>query len=384
MLAICWHFSYGVWLFAAKWGITPGRTARKRFGLVCAALGLTLAVMGLASIWAFVGPKYQNAPEEASPAGAIALASEALDMRHDADAPTGSGLHAASVLFGQFETVLYAQADFLSSSPHFYGMEKASADSFRLPFAELLEGLKRAGGNDSNNLVKNSDAVLLGAKEFRPPAGLGGVHSRRCYVLLLGHNNNRDLSEYFRQAATESIAGVQVWEWSAQLGEFGEEDPTRPTTFYAAQIDGSYLLVANNRDDLQTAVSGLTTPENSRAILAGIPDWDIVSRHKIWGYRHLGDSRALKTEAEGMSLLTINAKTLMFFVDTDEKDCVIRIVSSDMGRNSALTELAAKMLPPFRHQGNGIWEVRFPFLENEEGHERLFLLSYLFGFGAYV
>jgi succinate dehydrogenase / fumarate reductase, cytochrome b subunit len=55
MIAICWHFAYGVWLFAAKWGITPGAAARKRFGYVCIALGLGLAVMGLLSIWAFVG-----------------------------------------------------------------------------------------------------------------------------------------------------------------------------------------------------------------------------------------------------------------------------------------------------------------------------------------
>jgi len=63
MIAVCWHFAYGVWLFAAKWGITPGKTSRKRFGYVCAAAGLLLAVMGLVSIWAFVGPKYRNAPE---------------------------------------------------------------------------------------------------------------------------------------------------------------------------------------------------------------------------------------------------------------------------------------------------------------------------------
>ncbi|HUX27355.1 MAG TPA: succinate dehydrogenase cytochrome b558 subunit [Terracidiphilus sp.] len=68
MIAICWHFAYGIWLFAAKWGITPGKTARKRFGYVCAALGVLLAVIGLASIWAFVGPKYQNAPEIVPPA----------------------------------------------------------------------------------------------------------------------------------------------------------------------------------------------------------------------------------------------------------------------------------------------------------------------------
>ncbi len=63
MIAICWHFAYGVWLFAAKWGITPGPVARRRFGWACLAGGIVLAVMGLASIWAFIGPKYQNAPE---------------------------------------------------------------------------------------------------------------------------------------------------------------------------------------------------------------------------------------------------------------------------------------------------------------------------------
>jgi succinate dehydrogenase / fumarate reductase cytochrome b subunit len=68
MLAICWHFSYGMWLFAAKWGITPGVKARKRFGYACAALGLLLVVMGLASIWAFVSSKYANAPDNPAPA----------------------------------------------------------------------------------------------------------------------------------------------------------------------------------------------------------------------------------------------------------------------------------------------------------------------------
>lgn len=68
MIAICWHFSYGIWLFAAKWGITPGERSRKRFGWVCAAIGVVLAVMGLASIWAFVGGKYANAPEDVTPA----------------------------------------------------------------------------------------------------------------------------------------------------------------------------------------------------------------------------------------------------------------------------------------------------------------------------
>src|SRR5450432_3565389 len=68
MVATCWHFSYGVWLFAAKWGITPGDKARRRFGFVCTGLGIVLAVIGLASLYAFVGPWYKNAPADLTPA----------------------------------------------------------------------------------------------------------------------------------------------------------------------------------------------------------------------------------------------------------------------------------------------------------------------------
>ncbi len=63
MIAVCWHFAYGIWLFAAKWGITPGEKARRRFGWVCLVFGIALTIFGLSSIWAFIGPEYQNAPE---------------------------------------------------------------------------------------------------------------------------------------------------------------------------------------------------------------------------------------------------------------------------------------------------------------------------------
>jgi len=62
MIAVCWHFAYGVWLFAAKWGIMPGETARRRFAYLCVVLGVVLACAGIASIYAFVGPMYPNAP----------------------------------------------------------------------------------------------------------------------------------------------------------------------------------------------------------------------------------------------------------------------------------------------------------------------------------
>jgi succinate dehydrogenase / fumarate reductase cytochrome b subunit len=67
MIATTWHFAYGIWLFAAKWGITPGNTARKRFGYVCAAGGTALCILGLVGMYAFISPKYANAPADVMP-----------------------------------------------------------------------------------------------------------------------------------------------------------------------------------------------------------------------------------------------------------------------------------------------------------------------------
>ncbi len=54
IIAASWHFSYGVWLFAAKWGLTVGEQARRKFGYVCLALCIALVGMGLYSIAGFV------------------------------------------------------------------------------------------------------------------------------------------------------------------------------------------------------------------------------------------------------------------------------------------------------------------------------------------
>lgn len=51
--AASWHFAYGLWLFAAKWGITTGAQARRKFGLVCLGIGVLFVVIGLASLQSF-------------------------------------------------------------------------------------------------------------------------------------------------------------------------------------------------------------------------------------------------------------------------------------------------------------------------------------------
>jgi succinate dehydrogenase / fumarate reductase cytochrome b subunit len=54
IIAASWHFSYGLWLFAAKWGITTGERARRRFGYLCLALCLGLVSIGALSMYGFL------------------------------------------------------------------------------------------------------------------------------------------------------------------------------------------------------------------------------------------------------------------------------------------------------------------------------------------
>jgi len=54
VFAASWHFAYGIWLFCAKWGITIGDNARRRFGYVCLLIGLLMAGIGVYSMIGFL------------------------------------------------------------------------------------------------------------------------------------------------------------------------------------------------------------------------------------------------------------------------------------------------------------------------------------------
>ena len=58
IIAASWHFAYGIWLFAAKWGITTGETARRRLGYLCLLLALGLIGIGALSMYGFLSAPY--------------------------------------------------------------------------------------------------------------------------------------------------------------------------------------------------------------------------------------------------------------------------------------------------------------------------------------
>ena len=61
LICASWHFAYGIWLFAAKWGIVTGDKAQQRFLKVCLGLFLLMSVVGLVSLYTF-SERFPDAP----------------------------------------------------------------------------------------------------------------------------------------------------------------------------------------------------------------------------------------------------------------------------------------------------------------------------------
>ena len=78
LIAASWHFAYGIWLFAAKWGITTGEAARRGFLKICLAFFVLLSVVGLASLYTFRA-SYPQQPTD--PAGARIVESGPQDTQ---------------------------------------------------------------------------------------------------------------------------------------------------------------------------------------------------------------------------------------------------------------------------------------------------------------
>jgi succinate dehydrogenase cytochrome b subunit len=67
LVAASWHFAYGIWLFAAKWGIVSGDKAQKRLLRLCLAFFIVLCGAGFASLYSFRSrPVAEDQPNQAA------------------------------------------------------------------------------------------------------------------------------------------------------------------------------------------------------------------------------------------------------------------------------------------------------------------------------
>lgn len=285
---------------------------------------------------------------------------------------------AALVLLKQFETVAYTRTAFLSSSDTLSPNEVDSAADLRLPFLELIGALKVLGPDASRDLETSYSAVLVGAKDFVGPKGLGAVTSRKCYVGILEGGAQPNVEPDFRQASHESIGGRQVWTWSTGPSE----GASKPNEFYAAQISNSYFLMTNNREDFQEAANALASVQAFKPTLIGVPGWETFSKYGYWAHRSIHRNGAISSAAAGIHDLTPDLMTLTFFADVDRKESFLRVFSSDKSTETAPKVLPQSELKRLQPLGGGVWQAAIPLSKDEAGFDLLFEVFFRFGFGA--
>src|SRR6266481_2982881 len=272
---------------------------------------------------------------------------------------------AAAVLLQQFETIFNSRADLLSGSRASKNLSKQDANTLRIPFAYLIGALDSLGNGAAADVLANSEAVLVGAKDFRPPAGLGGVRSRSCYVVVFRGGSTFDFRKYFHESPVASAGKLPVWNRSVKLGEFGESDP-RASSLYATQVAQSYALISNDLEELQTVAERLTStgPQSS----SGVREWASVSKHDVWGYRRYRQTEASRMAAAGMTDVTHTGEALIFFFDLGQKAGVLRLLASD-GSTAERINAEAK-LPSLRPVSPGVWQTSIPLSGDGTTSER--------------
>jgi succinate dehydrogenase / fumarate reductase cytochrome b subunit len=78
LIASCWHFGYGIWLFCCKWGVVVGERARKRLLVLSVAFAVLLSAIGLRTLVAFT-----QWPQQATdPKGAKAIEKSDSEILH--------------------------------------------------------------------------------------------------------------------------------------------------------------------------------------------------------------------------------------------------------------------------------------------------------------
>ncbi len=287
---------------------------------------------------------------------------------------------AALTLHDQFETVFYAKADLLSGSGGYKRLSQKDANALRGPFADLLYALNPLGEQVSTEVLRDSDAALVGAKDFRapggPPPNLGSVQSNFCYILVLGNRSTFDISKVASKPGVVSSAENAVWKWSAPP----TEGHSQPYTFYATQVAHSYLLISNSLDNVH-AISP-KVGSNTAPNLSGFRDWESISQLDLWGYRRYRHKEVHDKEAAGMTEVTSTATALSFFADARKKTAVLRLFASDPSTAEKMN--AQEGLPLLKSVGKDSWEATIPLSGDKASVERVLIAMGLFGFGIYL
>jgi hypothetical protein len=286
---------------------------------------------------------------------------------------------AKAALFRQFDTILHVTPKLLEDSPK-------KGDSERLvvgPFRYLKSALDQENRRARLAIFADTEAIFLGAKDYRPPNGLGNVISTRCYVMVLRVGTAPQLSKLLGKGVNDTT-GHTTWHWQAALGEFGENEP-RASSLYAAQIGGTFILLCNDQKELGTLTELLDRPPT----LPSSADSEAFSKlggHDFWGYRRLRKLRSTQPDFifAGTPGLGSGAEGILLFLEQGKREAVLHLLTDKDGHHYSDKLSSLMTVPPARAIGPGEWEARFPLDSTGRYSDTAFQVLWIFGLGVVV
>jgi hypothetical protein len=306
-------------------------------------------------------------------------ASAATGMDTSSDA--GSRARAASVLFPQFESVGYAATDvlsrFTSSGPNApkNGADQTLPISLRLPFIQLLIGLHFLGPDALTKLNTNYSGVLVGAKGFKPPEGLGMFSSQDCYIGLLRPGGKSIVEAYLNQSGSQTIDGQKVWTWTAPP----YEGYPYTTTYYIADIEHSYFVMGNDLTAFRATMRQLSqgTEDDSK-----ISDPDALSDKAYWAYRSLRWNKVKHDTDTAGPASQMTTVVMKFTADFGTMTGQLEADSTDPDLKNDPKQLPASQIFNYQRKAPGIWLATVPIAADPNSTTALYTVASVFGFGV--
>lgn len=282
---------------------------------------------------------------------------------------------AASVLFERFETVFYAHASLLSEP----SVTQTDVRALRIPFAELLDGLHMLGGTAAADVMSSSEAVLVGAREFSRPVGLGSVQSKFCYIVVLASGNAFDVRVHFRVPPNFFVGSTAFWNWPVRASE----GHPGPSSLYLTQIK-HYLLISSDRSEIEAVSTRLESSDKSGTARVTVWEWQYLAAHEIWGYRRYSSDSIGDKEASGLAGIFPAPQVLTLVADPRKRICSLRFLTSVSDRQARSDLNTRTSIPPLKEMSPGVWETTISLAGDEGTLEQLALVMGLFGFGIYL
>jgi hypothetical protein len=218
-----------------------------------------------------------------------------------------------------------------------------------LPVALLLSN--RNGG--LSDLIQGKPVVLAleGSRRFRAPARKGPMGYEGCEIVVFADGVTLDWPAFQKQAARsvvrfENVEGTQVAVFEDRFGN------DRRTTLVAFPR-GNVLVLATDRNYLQTVLSRMRGPSASPSVARALPEmlqeWNYVdTRATVWGLRHyrLEDAGLDPTspfrERAAANVPDSDAVGATFWFEPEQQ----AVIATYISLNPAADEIVARHLRP--------------------------------------